>query len=69
LKKAKKCTRLITQGALIRKSYTGINSVPFSGRLRDKALTPGAYRAILSPRDAAGTAARSRILTFTIVRG
>jgi hypothetical protein len=46
--------RFVRIGALRRSSAAGGNRVPFSGRLRGRALAPGRYRLTLVARDAAG---------------
>jgi virginiamycin B lyase len=42
----RKCTLLVKVATLTRQSHKGINHVPFSGRIRGKALKPGVYRAV-----------------------
>ena len=60
--------RARSEGALIRASEpNGADSIPFSGRIGHRALSPRAYHAVLSARDAGG---RSNAITlaFTVVR-
>jgi hypothetical protein len=66
---AKRCTRTLTLGTLIRANEpVGADSVSFSGRIGRRALSAGAYHAVLSASDAGGT---SKLVTlgFTFVRG
>jgi hypothetical protein len=65
---AKRCTRILTVGALTRAGEAkGADSILFSGRIGHRALSPGDYTATLS---ASNTAGRSKPLTlrFVIVR-
>ena len=65
---AKRCTRTLTLGTLIRASEPqGADSVSFSGRIGRRALSPGAYHAVLSASDAAGKS-KPVTLGFTVVR-
>jgi hypothetical protein len=63
LRRAKRCTRVRTKGVLHRAARAGSNNVPFSGRIRTKALRPGRYRARL-----AAPGAKSRTVKFRIVK-
>ena len=47
---------------------TGQNSVRFSGRIKRRALAPGAYRATIRAVDAAGNPSRACRVSFTIAR-
>jgi hypothetical protein len=51
-----------------RHKRTGQNSVMFSGRIKRRALAPGAYRATVRAVDAAGNSSRARRVSFTIAR-
>jgi hypothetical protein len=65
---AKKCTRTLTVGKLIRKSMrAGSNAIAFSGRIGTRPLSPRAYRAVLSASNAGGRA-KPVTLSFTVVR-
>jgi alpha-tubulin suppressor-like RCC1 family protein len=65
---AKRCTRISTVGALTRaREPEGIDSVPFSGRIGDRALAPGDYLAVLSAENNAGRS-NTVALSFAIVR-
>jgi hypothetical protein len=64
LRRAKRCTRVRTRGVLHRSGKAGDNSVPFSGRIGKKPLSPGRYRARL----AAEGAEKSRSVRFRIVK-
>lgn len=61
-----RCTRTITVVTLVRSGHAGLNKVPFSGRIRGKALAPGRYQATFTATDSAG-ASPSKTLSFTIV--
>ncbi|HKN95129.1 MAG TPA: choice-of-anchor Q domain-containing protein [Thermoleophilaceae bacterium] len=63
----KRCTRYIRKGVLTRQSPAGQSSVPFSGRIRRRALSPGRYQARLVAVNAAGRSKQQR-LSFSIVR-
>ncbi len=45
---------------------TGVNALPFDGKINGRALAPGRYRAALSVRDDAGNTSRVRRLTFVV---
>jgi hypothetical protein len=65
---AKRCTRALPVGALTRTSEAkGPDSIPFSGRIGHRALSPGIYTAILS---ATNTEGRSKpvALRFVVIR-
>ena len=65
---AKRCTRTLTVGTLVRANEAaGADSVAFSGRIGSRALAPRGYKALLSASNPGG---RSRIvqLAFTVVR-
>ncbi|MDQ6848680.1 MAG: cell wall-binding repeat-containing protein [Actinomycetota bacterium] len=67
LRKAKKCTRVLSRGTLTRASHVGANSVAFSGRIGSKKLSPGSYLATLIATDAANNSSKGRTISFTIV--
>ena len=65
---AKRCTRTLTVGALTRaREHAGADKIAFSGRIGRRALSNGAYGAVL---EAGNTGGRSKPvkLSFTIVR-
>jgi uncharacterized delta-60 repeat protein len=64
----RRCTRFVRAGQLVRASPRGKSRVPFNGRVKRKALPPGAYRAVLRARDAAGNKSKERKLNFKVVR-
>jgi hypothetical protein len=68
LAKARKCTRLITEGTLTRTSKAGVNRVAFSGRIGSRALSPGVYQATLTATDEAKNTSTPRTVVFTIVK-
>ncbi len=65
--KGKRCNRYVSVGRLMRTSRAGINSIPFSGRLANKALRPGRYRALLTAKDAAGNASTPKALSLRVL--
>ena len=58
-----------TVGRLRRARKAGKNSVKFTGRLGRKALAVGSYRAVVGATDAAGNKAKTKTLSFKIVKG
>lgn len=64
---ARACRRVVSAGAIRRTGAAGPQLVPFSGRLGPRALTPGAYSAVLRAGNTGGTSAPVT-LHFTIVR-
>lgn len=68
LRRARRCTRIITQGTLTRISHQGADRVAFSGRIGSRALRPGRYQATLVAVDAARHASKPRTISFTIVK-
>jgi hypothetical protein len=65
----KRGRRWKTVGTLKRRSPAGRKRVPFSGRLKRKALALGRYRAVLVATDRSKNRSKPRRLTFTVVRG
>lgn len=66
-KHARRCTRTLTVGTLIRAHEgAGPDSLAFSGRIGSKALSPGAYRALFSA-SAGGLTSTPVALSLTIV--
>lgn len=66
--KARKCTRIIVRGRLVRVSRQGRNSVAFSGRIGSRSLSPGTYQATLTGTDAAGNTSRGKTIMFKVVK-
>ena len=65
---ARRCTLSVKAGTLIRASEpAGADTLAFSGRIGRQALKPGAYKAVLTASDTAGTSA-AVTLSFTVVR-
>jgi hypothetical protein len=58
----------VTVATLTRRGIQGPNLVSFSGRIRHKALRPGAYRASVTAKDAAGNVSDASSAAFVIVR-
>ncbi len=67
-RKRPKCTRFVPKGTLTRKQKNGKIKIAFSGRIGKKALSRGAYRALLTATDAAGNSSKRATLAFKIVR-
>ncbi len=67
LRKAKKCTRIISKGRLTRTSHQGANAVAFSGRIGSRALKPGSYQATLIATDSALRTSRPQTIGFTVL--
>jgi plastocyanin len=64
----KRCTRARNVGTLTRsKLQAGRNTIKFSGRIGRRALSPGAYRAMLSARNVKGTS-KPVAVKFEVVR-
>jgi hypothetical protein len=68
LRHAARCKRHRTLGALARSAQSGTNSIRFSGRLGERALRRGRYRAQLRATDAAGNRSAPQGARFRIVR-
>jgi hypothetical protein len=70
LRRRPRCVRRLEQrGSLTRRNRTtGLNAVPFSGRVGVRALRPGRHRATISATDGAGNASARRRTSFTVVR-
>jgi hypothetical protein len=65
----RRCTRSKLMGTLIRtRTKAGANKVPFSGRMGERALRRGTYKATLVATDAAGNRSKPLSLVFTVVR-
>ena len=68
LRRAKRCTRMISQGTLKRTAAPGPNSIRFTGRMGTKPLAVGNYTMTLIATDAAGNHSRGLSLAFRIVK-
>jgi hypothetical protein len=68
LKKAKRCNRLQTAGALRRSGAAGANAVPFSGRVGRRALKPGRYQVEVAGSDDAGNKSAVATASFRVKR-
>jgi hypothetical protein len=62
------CKRYVQAGRFTAKGRKGANTKTFTGRIGRRVLKPGAYRATLTAKDAAGNRSRPRRLTFRIIR-
>lgn len=56
------------RGGLTKAGAQGPNTLRFDGRLRGKALKPGAYRLVLTPRDAAANVGKAVRAAFAVRR-
>jgi hypothetical protein len=65
-KSAKRCTRWVTRGTLVRAADAGTNKIAFSGRLGKKKLKPAKYRFRVTAADA-GATSKTRKRSFSIV--
>ena len=63
-----KCRRWVTQHTLTRISRAGENRVPYTGRVRRKALRPGKHRAVFTATAEGRSRSRAVTLGFRIVR-
>ena len=62
----KRCKRSVTVGTLTRSA--GATSVPFSGRLGRRALSPGSYKATLAATGTDGSRSDAKTVRFRVVR-
>ncbi len=62
------CRRTVTVVTLTRVSHAGVNHVPFSGRIRGKALKPGSYKAVFTALAQTGSATKTQSYGFRIAR-
>ena len=63
------CTYYTTKATLKRAHLVqGANAITFTGRISHRALAAGAYRATITPKDAAGNTGKAVTATFTIAR-
>jgi hypothetical protein len=67
-RRRKACTRFVAQGAFASDAGAGTNSKRFSGKIGDKTLRRGRYRATLTAIDAAGNRSKPKRLNFRVVR-
>jgi hypothetical protein len=67
-RRRKACTRFVAQGAFASDGAAGTNSKRFSGKIGDKTLRRGRYRATLTAIDAAGNRSKATRLNFRVVR-
>ena len=67
LHRARRCTRIVAEGSLTRRSHPGANRVAFSGRIGSRALRPGGYEATLTVTDAGNRRSAPKRTSFTVV--
>jgi calcineurin-like phosphoesterase family protein len=60
------CTRAIAQGSLLRQGQTGKNTLFFTGRIGNRALSPGSYRFTVTATTSAKSS-RPRMLNFRVI--
>ena len=68
LKRKPPCTRFATVATLTRAAQQGRNALPFSGRIRNKALKPGRYQAVFVARSGSATSTAETV-AFRIAAG
>jgi extracellular elastinolytic metalloproteinase len=69
LRRRPPCTRYVSVGSLTRLNMrAGARSISFSGRLRGRALKPGAYKATFRATDPTGNLSHAASVSFRIVR-
>lgn len=64
-----RCTRYRRAGTVSYRGRRGANRFAFGGRVRGRALAPGAYRLSATGKDAAGNVSAAKRLQITILRG
>ena len=62
-----KCTLSTVVATLTRTGHRALNKLPFTGRIRNKALSPGRYQASFTAADSAGTS-KPLTIAFSIVK-
>lgn len=61
--------RTVTQGTLSFAGHTGLNRVPFSGRISSsRKLKPGRFTLVITARDSSAQRSQPRSVSFTIVK-
>jgi hypothetical protein len=68
LRRRPACTRWVTQHTLTRTAHTGVNRVPYTGRVRRKALRPGRHRAVFTATAPGFAPSTAATVKFRIVR-
>jgi Thrombospondin type 3 repeat len=68
LRRKPACTRWVTQHTLTRTAHSGANRVPYTGRVRGKALRPGRHRAVFIASAPGYTRSAATAVKFRIVR-
>ena len=67
LRHSTRCARTVTVATLTRTAHTALNKVPFTARIRGRALRPASYVAVFTPVNGAGASAPGD-LGFTLVK-
>ena len=68
LRRKPACTRWVTQHTLTRSAHAGVNRVPYTGRVRGKALRPGRHRAVFTATAPGFSRSTATTVKFRIVR-
>lgn len=68
LRRKPACRRFATQVTLTRRARAGLNKVPFTGRIRGRALKPGSYRAVFTATATGAARSTASTVAFRIVR-
>jgi hypothetical protein len=68
-RRGKACTRTVTVGSLSRSAIAGENAVRLTRKIGKRTLSPGRYRVTVGATATDGRKARSKSLTFTVVKG
>ena len=63
------CTRWVTQHTLVRTAEVGVSRVPYSGRVRGRALRPGRHRAVFRATAPGFTSSKPNIVGFRVIAG
>ncbi len=67
LRRKPRCVRLVTVVTLTRRARAGLNKVPFTGRIRGRALAPARYTAVFTAK-AGAASSRATTVRFRVVR-
>ena len=68
LRRKPACTRWAMQHTLTRTAHAGVNRVPYSGRVRGRALRPGRHRAVFTATAPGFSRSAAATVKFRIVR-
>jgi hypothetical protein len=68
-RRGRRCTRVSTVGTFAHVDVAGPNRFRFTGRVRGRALQPGSYQLVSTPRNAAGKTGATHLNAFKVVAG